>query len=81
VALNLYIFKVLSDHMTTFLRSAGLEKARERIACIDTLKHQLLELEALREEVAEAERRGDAKRLEISVQLARCSRLFPEDRQ
>ena len=58
--------------MSDFPRSAVLEKSL--IVFVDPLKHQLLELEALRKELVEAERR--VKRLAMERQLARCRRLF-----
>jgi hypothetical protein len=58
MVLNLCVFKILSDHMSNFPRSAALEKSRERSRLVDILKQQMLDLEALRKKVAEAESRA-----------------------
>ncbi len=48
-------------------RTAIGERLPRQIAMIDFLKRQVLHLEALREEVAEAERRCKAKREDCSL--------------
>jgi hypothetical protein len=53
-------FKVLSDHMRKLPRSAASEKLRERVVYIDILKQQMLDLEAVRKELAQAESRAAA---------------------
>jgi hypothetical protein len=52
---------MLSDHMSNFPRSAALEKSRERILLVDILKQQMLDLEALRKKVADAESRASVR--------------------
>ena len=48
--------------MSKLPRLAATEKSRERIVVIDPLRQQMLDLEALRREVADAEMRANLGR-------------------
>jgi hypothetical protein len=47
--------------MSEIARSAVVEKSHERIVVVDILKQQMLELQALRKAVSEAERHASVR--------------------